>query len=441
MRPNGTKQSIASGALASFLGQLATYGFALTGTLLVARALGPEGRGEMAVAITAATSFFAVSHLSIDLSATYFFARRLLSLDMIGRVMATVALVMAPVALLLQLGFFLATRDSVFAGVDSTAVLIAAATVPVTIHLVWLIALFQLGERLVRSQAASVTSAALQLTGVGILAVTNRLTLTTAMLLYAGNATCTWLLHVLWGRSFLSLKPTRNFSAVRAMAGYALRLHPGYLFWFLLLRADILLVNALLGTREAGLYSIAVIVAEMILLLSAPIAVAVLPVQSLHEGAAAASLTFKAVRFNLLLAACLALGFAVTMPFLIPLVFGPSFGSSYGAMLALLPGVVAMAGYRPLYNWLLKQGRPGRATAICAAAFGANLVLNLVLLPSLGTVGAGVASSLAYTGLTVTFLAWGLRVAGATLGEALRPRREDLDSIRRFARVLDRRER
>jgi len=436
MTPTGRKQSIASGAIVAFLGQLSSYTLAFTGTLLVSRALGPQGRGQMAVAITAATSFFAVSHLSVDLSATYMFARRRLELGTISRVMATLALIVAPIALLLQAGFFLGARDTVFEGVDPAAVLIAALTVPFAIHLVWLMVLFQLSERLLRSQIASVIAAALQLAGVGILAVTGRLTVVTALLLYAGNTVSAWLLHVIWGRRWLSLVPARDVSAIQRVVGYAIRLHPGYLFWFLLLRSDILLVNALLGTRQAGLYSIAVLVAEMILLLSAPIAVAVLPVQSLQDDAAAAALTFKAVRFNVFLAALLAGGFAVAMPLVIPLVFGPSFAPAYGAMLALLPGVVAMAGYRPLYNWLLREGRAATSTAICASAFLVNIALNVVLLPWLGIVGAGVASSLAYAGLTIGFLVWGLRVSGLTLRAALRPTLEDVESIRRLVRRI-----
>lgn len=424
-------KTIASTAAVAFGGQLLMHLLALTGTLIVSRALGPSGRGEFAVALAAASSSLAVCLIGLEFAITYFFAQKLYGLRAIARVATAAALLMAPVALLLQVGFFLSTRETVFAGIGTAAVLVAASSVPIGIHLNWLMGLFQLGNRLVRSQAGMLAGAAAQLSGVLVLALLGELTVVTALLMYALNVTVAWLLHVVWGTSFLTLKPSRDRVAVRRVVAYGLRLHPGFLFWYLLLRADILLVNALLGTHEAGLYSIAVIVAEVILILSTPVAAAVLPAQAQGEVSESATLTFKAVRCNCTLAAALALLFAGSMWLMIPLVFGPPFAPAYEALLVLLPGIVFMAAYRPLYNWLLRQDRPGRMVAIAASSFSVNVLLNVLLLPPLGIVGAGVASSIAYGALAGGLIAWGLRVGHLSAREALLLRREDVETFRR----------
>ncbi len=430
MRP-GRPKTIASTAAVAFGGQLLTHVLALLGTLIVSRALGPSGRGEFAVALAAASSSLAICLIGLEFANTYFYAQKLYGLRAIARVATAAALLMAPVALLLQVGFFMLTRETVFAGIGATAVLVAAFSVPVGIHLNWLMGLFQLGSRLVRSQAALLAGAGAQFSGVLVLALLGELTVVTALLLYALNVTVAWLLHMIWGTSFLTLKPSRDRAALRRVIAYGLRLHPGFLFWYLLLRADILLVNALLGTREAGLYSIAVVVAEVILILSTPVAAAVLPAQAQGGISQSATLTFKAVRCNCALAAALAVLFASTMWLMIPLVFGPPFAPAYEALLALLPGMVFMAAYRPLYNWLLREDRTGRMVAIGGASFGANVLLNLGLLPLLGIVGAGVASSVAYGALAAGMIAWGLRVGNLSVREALLLRREDVETFRR----------
>jgi len=417
----------------AFGGQLVIHGLALLGTLVVSRALGPTGRGEFAVALAAATSFAAVSFISLEFANTYFLAQKRLGLRTIARVATTAALLIAPAALLLQLGFFLGTRDTVFSGVGAVAVLVAALTVPVSVHLNWLIGLFQLGDRLVHSQAAMVAGAAAQFVGIVGLALVGRLTVVTALLLYALKVVVVWVLHLLWGSRFLSLRPSRDRSAVRRVMAYGLRLHPAFLLWFLLLRVDILLVNTVLGTRAAGLYSITVVVGEVILILATPVAAAVLPAQAAGDIGQSTALTFKAVRINCSLAAASALLFAATMWLLIPLVFGSGFAPAYGALLTLLPGIVCMAAYRPLYNWLLRDGRAGRMAAITGTAFAANVMLNLLLLPVVGIVGAGIASSVAYAGLAAALVAWGLRLSSLGVREALLPRREDLESFRRLA--------
>lgn len=436
MRPmtEPARQTVAHSAAMAFGGQLLRSTFAMLGTLLVSRALGPEGRGQVAVASAAALSFGALCLLSLESSNTFFLAQRRFSLSVIARASSTAALLVAPVALLLQAVFFVATRHSVFSGVGTAAVLIAAATVPFTVHLNWLINLFQLGSRLIRSQVALAAGATAQFIGIVAFTALGHMTVVVALVLYAANVVGAWLLHVVWGRSFLTIRPLRERAPVAEIVGYGLRLHPSFLFWFLLLRVDVLLVNLLLSTYEAGLYSIAALVAEIILLLSTPIAAAVLPIQSAQGVREAAGVTFKAVRFNCLLAVVFSLGFAASMWLIIPVVFGADFGSAYRPMLALLPGVIAMTAYQPLYAWLVRQRRARRLTAMTGLAFSANVVLNVVLLPTAGLVGAAVASSLCYAALAAALVAWGLRVGGLSAREALTPGPEDIRTLRRHGR-------
>lgn len=429
------RQTIALGASTAFVAQLLASAMALLGTLVVSRALGPDGRGQVAVAIAASSSFWAVCQLSLEFSNTYFSAQRLFTLRTIAGINSSMALLIVPVAFALQALFFLVAHDTVFAGVGATPVLVAAATVPFSVHLVWLMNLFQLESRLIRSQAALVAGAAAQFIGVLVLAVLGQLTVVSALALYAANIVGAWFLHVVWGRSFAAVKPTFDLSKVRQIVSYGLRLHPSFLFWFLLMRVDILLVNALLDTRSAGLYSIATIVAEIILLLSAPIAAAVLPVQSAQSVREAAGVTFKAVRFNLLLATVLSIGFASTMWFLIPLVFGERFTPAYVLMLSLLPGMIAMAVYRPLYSWLIRQQQARRLALVTGLAFFGNVALTVLLLPAVGVIGAGIVSSIAYVGLAAALISWGLRIAGFSARDALVLRKEDIDTLRHHGGV------
>ena len=422
-------QNIASTAVIALGGQILINVLALLGTLMVTRALGPSGRGEVAVALAASSSFAAICLISLEFANTYFFAQQGFDLRAIARVASVAAMLMAPVAILLQVGFFLLSGDTVFADVGATAVMIAACSVPFAVHLNWLIGIFALGGRLARSQAALVAGAGAQVAGVLALVLLGGLTVATALLLYVLNIVAAWLLHLIWSRSFLNLRPSRDRSALRRIVTYGLRLHPAFLFWFLLLRIDILLVNAVLGTREAGLYSIAVVVAEVIVIFSTPLAAAVLPAQASGDLKQSAALTFKAVRFNCLLAAALAALFAGTMWFVLPLVFGSEFGPAYFPLLALLPGMICLAAYRPLYNWLLRDGRADRLAAIAGASFAANVSLNLLLLPVLGITGAGVASSIAYAGLAAGLIAWGLRLGDLTVRQALLIRGEDVQTL------------
>ena len=70
----------------------------------------------------------------------------------------------------------------------------------------------------------------------------------------------------------------------------------------------------------------------------------------------------------------------------------PAFGPSFAPLLVLLPGVVALSGSNVVGSYLRGIGRPGITSSISLIALAVNLVLNLVLIPRYGIIGASAAS-------------------------------------------------
>jgi len=101
----------------------------------------------------------------------------------------------------------------------------------------------------------------------------------------------------------------------------------------------------------------------------------------------------------------------------VPLVFGDDFRGSLPALFALAPGVVALAMARSAGGYLLRRNRPLVNSLIALTALGANVILNLWLIPLWGIAGAGVASSIAYILLAGSYLMWLRRAAGLALRE------------------------
>jgi O-antigen/teichoic acid export membrane protein len=75
---------------------------------------------------------------------------------------------------------------------------------------------------------------------------------------------------------------------------------------------------------------------------------------------------------------------------------------------ALLAGMTVYAFFVPVDQLLLQSGQPGRQSALMAIYVAANVVLNLVLIPPLGLVGAAVATAiaLAAAGLLLLAASW-----------------------------------
>ncbi|MCC7264504.1 MAG: polysaccharide biosynthesis C-terminal domain-containing protein [Candidatus Latescibacteria bacterium] len=163
---------------------------------------------------------------------------------------------------------------------------------------------------------------------------------------------------------------------------------------FLLFRSDQYLVEHLLGAASLGVYSVAVIFAEMMQRLP-NVAGAVLMPKVIQAQEGEGWLSLRVARNVLLFSLCCAVGLLLAGQLLIALFF-PRSPEAFAPLLWMLPGLV-VAGFGSVFNTRLAgQGYPPITLWTPALALGLNVALNLALIPVLGLVGAALSTSLAY---------------------------------------------
>ena len=118
-----------------------------------------------------------------------------------------------------------------------------------------------------------------------------------------------------------------------------------------------------------------------------------------------------------MLLACLVM--ALIGEWLIVLLFGKAYEPAYPALLALLPGMFSLCYATILHMDLLGKRRPGTLSLFSGCAAGLNLVLTVALIPLWGIVGAAIASSIAYTAMTLAMLVLYCRISGVGIGHTL----------------------
>jgi O-antigen/teichoic acid export membrane protein len=277
---------------------------------------------------------------------------------------------------------------------------------------------------------AILVGAAVQLAGVALGYASGFLDVTDVLVLYAASIVLPWLLHVRWARRVAPVRPALDRQLARAVVGLGLRLHLGLVSFFLLLRFDVFLVGLYRDPADVGVYSLAVLFAELAWLLTAPLNQAIVPFQAELSARGAAPLAFKAVRFNVALVLTLSAAFAGTLWFFLPRLYGAQFADAYPALLLLLPGIAAVSVVRPLMLVLTRLGRPLLYSATLLAAFALNCGINVVLIPALGINGASIASSVAYVALATASVIWALRAGRLSVREALLPTSADVVTVR-----------
>lgn len=182
-----------------------------------------------------------------------------------------------------------------------------------------------------------------------------------------------------------------------------------------LYHVDILLLRPLAGSEATAQYKAALLVAEFLWVI--PLAIqnsfvhVTSPMWADEDYDGIDHLASRITRYMLLLNLLLALGIALLAEEFVSLYFGPEFVTIVVPLLVLLPGALGYATVRPLVA--IGKGK-GDLRVLVYATIGAaviNLVLNALLIPLYGMVGAAVATTIGY-GSMLVFHFWGARRIG-----------------------------
>lgn len=177
------------------------------------------------------------------------------------------------------------------------------------------------------------------------------------------------------------------------------------LFLTSLYHVDVLLLQHSVDSEIVGYYKGSLTIAEFLWLIPSAVQLALLQRVSQHwkqnEITRIQNQSVIVTRYVLLLTALLAIGVGALAGDFVPLYFGEEFRPSIVPLLLLLPGVIGFAAARPTLaiNQARRSLRPViLTTAACSLI---NLVLNILLIPRLGMIGAAVATSTGYGSLVV----------------------------------------
>jgi O-antigen/teichoic acid export membrane protein len=370
-------------------------GIGLTTTVLVARILGPEGRGLYAVAITIGAIGVQFGNLGLHASNTYYVARdRALLPTLVGNTLS-ISFVFG--------GFGAACVWGIFAlwpGVaPAQGLLLALALAWIPFGLAYmLLQNLLLGIQEVRAyNTIELLTKLLAVALIGLVIVVGRVTPTAVFAagLAALIISFTWALYRLY--PYLNAFPRPSFLLFKDNIRYGVKAYLAAFFAFLVLRVDILLVKQILGAEQAGYYSIAATMADMVYLVPAVVGTLLFPKLS------AAASTREKWRFSrkvivlvgalmlILVAAASLLAWPVTY-----LLYGPSFLASVPAFVWLMPGIFFLGVETVAVQFLNSVGFPKIVVVIWVLVFVLNVVLNLWAIPAYGIAGASLVSSLSY---------------------------------------------
>lgn len=380
-------------------------------SVLTARWLGPTGQGTLALmaALTAIT--VQIGNLGLPAAIVFFLGRDPSRIRTVARLVIHLGLVLGTVLGLALLPLY----DVLWGQVPRGFALLAGLTTPFSLTVLLGASVFLSREHVLGYNVLNLLPrAGLLVLTVLVLAVLERGLPAAAAVTFLAPLGAAFIAIVAtreWtGRLGLEIDPPGREgegegegegkgegkgALLRGMLCYGFRAYLASLLGFLVLKVDLLLVNAFRGAGEAGLYSVAVGLGNLLYMLPVAIGTYLFP-KVASDPEDDGSFTSLVVRRTALGMAVLLGGTALVSPWIIELMYGPAFAPSVRAFVVLLPGVLALSLSTLLMQDLSGRGLPPVVYQAPALALALNVALNLWWIPCWGAAGAAGASSVAY---------------------------------------------
>lgn len=187
---------------------------------------------------------------------------------------------------------------------------------------------------------------------------------------------------------------------MRETVWYGLQAHGGSLAGFVNARLDLLIIPAFLSAASVGLYSVATNVGSIVGTLVGTIAAFVLPV-AVRRRKGSPQTVIRTLHATLAIGLAIAIPLAVFAEIGVRLIYGADFVGSVTALRIMLPGEVLDAGYLVLWAGLFAANKPA-LTSVAAVPGAILTVVGLVLF--LKTGGIVAAATVTTTAYLVVFL-------------------------------------
>jgi O-antigen/teichoic acid export membrane protein len=424
------------------LGGRATSLLLTTANLVVlARALGPIGRGHYFLFVTIVLVFAAIADLGISQSATVHAGRKS-PLRQLHWALLSLAPASSVVVVLVGWLVITGVSGTLLVGMPSELAYAALALFPLGVYANYWTGMMIGARRIVEVNAVQLAVAVLSLVANALFVATSG-DLMAAVLVYAlvlvVQAVTMFAVAMRIARDGLGTLEARG-KVARAMIGFGIRAYPSTLSALMWARSAPFVLNAFHGPAAVGVYSVAQQFAERTLT----------PIQSIQDviyarigalerpEATAVLNRFLRVTVAAVLPATLIL--LLSSAAIVHLLFADAFEGAAVALRLLLIGSAVQSIPVILATYFLVQlRRPGLLSLYAWANVVLNLLLLLTLVPAGAEVGAATAMLITQATGTALILRLYLRAARTDLASVLLLRRGDVTLVRQQALRLIRR--
>lgn len=376
-------------------------GMAQLGLILIAaRTIGSEQTGSFAIALIFPKLMAAFLNLGLGSANVYFIASRQVQPDVAWASSRNMMAIMSLLGLGIGAAIIPITSEAIFPSIDKLSLSISLIAFPFILIVSTVASIFQALQifrefnRTILLQPLLAFLAACILWFLEAVSLNALLGLVTLAHVIAGVAALASLM-----RHMQLLGSTGNsFQYARQAVRYGVKAHISNVLTFLNYRVDLFLVNAIAGPASAGLYAIAVRLAEQLWMISQAFSTVVLPrLSGLNDDEMRRRfITLQMARLAFFSTLFCAATLSVFSEIILYNVFGENYLDASNTLRILLAGVVLLSTYQIISSAAAARGLVNVNIIIASAILFFNILLNLILINYIGIEGAAIATISAF---------------------------------------------
>lgn len=398
-------------------------------SILIARQLGPYGKGVLSLVLLIPTISFALGRMGICHAINYYASKEnttklILNSCVLSLALGVLLFLITPVAIYPLQNVF-------FKGISQEQIKLACIGIPVYMVYDNLQSVMQGLYKIKERNILIISHPFLNMVFVMVLVVALKKLLDGAIIAWVAALFVAFLISMTFVLKEMNISDLKiDVAIIRKLLIYGLRSQVGNVFKQLSYRGDVLIVNYFLSPAAVGFYMIAVNTAEMLLKIPDAISNVLLPHVAKMDNELAKKFTPNVCRIMLIIVCFGFLFLLAGGKLVIILFFGKEFLPSVKLLYLLLPGILFLALWKIIANDLIARGYPNQYSMTAGLSTIVMIVIDIFLVPMIGVSGAAISSSISYASGTILITYFYIKTSGNSIKDVIMPRPSDLDLVK-----------
>lgn len=415
-------------------------------SVIVARNLGPAGKGILTLVLLIPTTIFCFTHLGIPQANVYFLNRKKKSLKSIIDANGPLLLVISIISISIYAVGVLVLRHNLLKQVHVNLLIVASFFLLFLLFKAFFSSILQAYRWMKENSLIGMleTGAHLLFLIVAIyllhLSIMGALLATVLSSLFGCFLLSCYVKKLSWQNSGLNsntrvliakkkLIDKKQVNLTKNLLSFGRITYISGIFWFLILRIDMYMISYFRGVTDLGYYSLSVSLAEKLWLIPASIGTVLFPVISGMKHKEGSEFVAKTIRVTMWMMIVLGtISMILAKPFIVTL-YSKNFSPSITPFRLLITGVIAFSIWNFLTDTFIGWGRPKVNVYLYGIVLVVNIIMNMYFIPQWGISGAAFSSLIAYILGTLISIFIFLRLSNLRLSKLLFLKQEDLSFL------------